>query len=140
MRILRLLNDTFISKAVRLLLLCRFQLFPRPLSLQLTMPYTWLITGCSSGFGEQFVRQLTAQGDQVIATGRNAEIRLAHLKDTGATILDLDVTISQSEMDMKFQQALKAYGTIDVIVHNAGFIQCGALEELTCVDPSRTLE
>ncbi|KAI1781366.1 hydroxybutyrate dehydrogenase [Hypoxylon cercidicola] len=93
--------------------------------------YTWLITGCSSGFGEQFVRQLTAQGDQVIATGRNAETRLAHLKDTGATILDLDVTVSQSEMDMKFQQALQVYGTIDVLVNNAGFIQCGALEELT---------
>ncbi|KAJ2968178.1 hypothetical protein NUW58_g10277 [Xylaria curta] len=79
---------------------------------------TWLITGCSSGF--------------VVATGRNAETRLAHLKDTGATILDLDVTASQHEMDSKFQQALAAYGSVNVIVHNAGFIQCGALEDLTC--------
>ncbi|KAI1263027.1 hydroxybutyrate dehydrogenase [Xylariaceae sp. FL1019] len=92
---------------------------------------TWLVTGCSSGFGEQFVRQLIAQGDQVIATGRNADTRLAHLKDTGAAILDLDVTISQAEMNNKFQQALGAYGSIDVIVHNAGFIQCGPLEDLT---------
>ncbi|KAI1371048.1 hydroxybutyrate dehydrogenase [Hypoxylon crocopeplum] len=92
---------------------------------------TWLITGCSSGFGEQFVRQLTAQGDQVVATGRNAETRLAHLKDTGATILDLDVTAPQAEIDRKFQQALQAYGTIDVIVNNAGYIQCGAIEEIT---------
>ncbi|KAI1386029.1 hydroxybutyrate dehydrogenase [Hypoxylon trugodes] len=92
---------------------------------------TWLITGCSSGFGEQFVRQLTAQGDQVIATGRNAETRLAHLRDTGATILELDVTVPQAEIEKKFQQALNVYGTIDVIVNNAGFIQCGALEELT---------
>ena len=92
---------------------------------------TWLITGCSSGFGELFVRQLTALGDQVVATGRNAETRLAHLKDTGATIIELDVTASQAEINMKFQQALEAYGTIDVIVHNAGFIQCGAVEELT---------
>ena len=92
---------------------------------------TWLITGCSSGFGELFVRQLTALGDQVVATGRNAETRLAHLKDTGATIIELDVTASQAEINKKFQQALEAYGTIDVIVHNAGFIQCGAVEELT---------
>ncbi|KAI1140609.1 hydroxybutyrate dehydrogenase [Hypoxylon sp. FL0543] len=92
---------------------------------------TWLITGCSSGFGEQFVRQLTAQGDQVVATGRNAETRLAHLKDTGATILDLDVTAPQAEIEKKFQEALDAYGTIDVLVNNAGFIQCGAIEEMT---------
>ncbi|KAI1132362.1 hypothetical protein F5Y10DRAFT_231561 [Nemania abortiva] len=95
------------------------------------MAQTWLITGCSSGFGEQFVRQLTALGDQVIATGRNAETKLAHLKETGAVIMDLDVTIPQSEMDEKFEQALKAYGKIDIIVNNAGFIQCGAVEELT---------
>jgi NAD(P)-dependent dehydrogenase (short-subunit alcohol dehydrogenase family) len=101
---------------------------------------TWLITGCSSGFGEQLVRQLTAQGDQVIATGRNVETRLEHLKDTGATILDLDVTAPQAEIDRKFQQALNAYGSIDVIVNNAGFIQCGALEELRYVLSSRVLQ
>lgn len=98
-----------------------------------TMTQTWLITGCSSGFGEQFVRQLTALGDHVIATGRNAETKLAHLKDTGAVILDLDVTAPQSVIDEKFKQALEAYGNIDVVVNNAGFIQCGAVEELTCV-------
>lgn len=92
---------------------------------------TWLITGCSSGFGELFVRQLTAQGDQVVATGRNADTRLAHLKDTGAAILDLDVTAPQAEIEKKFQEAWDIYGTIDVLVNNAGYIQCGAMEELT---------
>lgn len=92
---------------------------------------TWLITGCSSGFGELFVRQLTAQGDQVIATGRNAETRLAHLKDTGARILDLDVTGPQAVIEQKFKEAWDIFGTIDVLVNNAGYIQCGALEEIT---------
>lgn len=96
---------------------------------------TWLITGCSSGFGEQFVRQLTTQGDQVVATGRNAETRLAHLKDTGATILDLDITAPQAEIDRKFRQAWETFGSIDVVVNNAGFIQCGAVEEITSVGP-----
>lgn len=91
---------------------------------------TWLITGCSSGFGAMFVRQLTAQGDQVIATGRNAERRLAHLKDTGAAILDLDVTAPQATLEQKFKEAWDIYGTVDVLVNNAGYIQCGALEEI----------
>lgn len=92
---------------------------------------TWFITGCSSGFGEQFVRQLRARGDNVIATGRNAETKLAHLKDTGATILELDVTAPQEELNAKFQQAIDIYGGVDVLVNNAGYIQCGAIEELT---------
>lgn len=91
----------------------------------------WLITGCSSGFGELFVRQLTAQGDKVVATGRNAETRLAHLKETGAAILDLDVTLQQAEIEKKFKEAWNIYGTIDVLVNNAGYIQCGAMEEIT---------
>ncbi|KAI0485063.1 hydroxybutyrate dehydrogenase [Xylariaceae sp. FL0804] len=104
------------------------------------MAKTWLITGCSSGFGELFVRQLTALGDQVVATGRNAESRLAHLRNTGATILDLDVTAPQAEIDKKVQQALEAYGRIDVLVNNAGFIQCGAVEELTQEDLQLSLD
>ncbi|KAL3446435.1 hypothetical protein BJX65DRAFT_279571 [Aspergillus insuetus] len=98
----------------------------------------WFITGCSSGFGEQFVRQLRALGDDVVATGRNAETRLAHLKETGATILDLDVTAPQAELDAKFQQAIDIYGKVDVLVNNAGYIQCGAVEELTHEEMQRS--
>ncbi|KAL7955845.1 hypothetical protein V8C34DRAFT_290345 [Trichoderma compactum] len=43
---------------------------------------TWFITRCSSGFGEILVRQLRAAGDNVIATGRNADTKLSHPKDT----------------------------------------------------------
>ncbi|PYI09612.1 hydroxybutyrate dehydrogenase [Aspergillus sclerotiicarbonarius CBS 121057] len=101
---------------------------------------TWFITGCSSGFGEQFVRQLRALGDNVVATGRNADTKLAHLKDTGATILDLDVTAPQAELNEKFQQAIDIYGGVDVLVNNAGYLQCGAVEELTKEEMERTLD
>jgi NAD(P)-dependent dehydrogenase (short-subunit alcohol dehydrogenase family) len=40
----------------------------------------WLITGCSSGVGEAFVRDAIARADRVIATSRKAKIRLALLK------------------------------------------------------------
>jgi short-subunit dehydrogenase involved in D-alanine esterification of teichoic acids len=113
----------------------------------------WLITGCSSGFGqvslgsaphkvgtvcltmnrEQFVRQNIARGDKVIATGRNAATKLAHLIDTGAVILDLDVTIPEADIFSKIQEAHQIYGRIDVLVNNAGYIESGAMEELSCV-------
>ncbi|KAI1743870.1 hypothetical protein F4680DRAFT_407810 [Xylaria scruposa] len=95
------------------------------------MPQTWLVTGCSSGFGELFVRQLRASGDNVIATGRNVDTKLAHLKSTGATIMDLDVSSPASEIEAKIAEAWDLYpGGIDVIVNNAGYILSGAVEEL----------
>lgn len=97
-----------------------------------TAPLTWFVTGCSSGFGEALVRQLRAAGDNVIATGRNAATKLNHLAETGATILDLDVTASVPDIESKINEAWEIYpGGIDVVVNNAGFILSGAIEELT---------
>ena len=31
----------------------------------------WLITGCSTGFGRELVRQLLDRGQRVVATARN---------------------------------------------------------------------
>ncbi|RAH86820.1 hypothetical protein BO86DRAFT_414871 [Aspergillus japonicus CBS 114.51] len=81
------------------------------------------ITGCSSGFGEQFVRQLRALGDNVVAT------------DTGATILDLDVTAPQTDLNAKFQQAIDIYGGVDVLPGAAAYCASkfaleGAVESL----------
>ncbi|KAI0470466.1 hypothetical protein GGR56DRAFT_668205 [Xylariaceae sp. FL0804] len=94
-------------------------------------PQTWLITGCSSGFGEAFVRKLRAAGDNVIATGRNAETKLAHLRDTGAAILDLDVAAAPDAIKAKIDEAWDMYPNgIDVVVNNAGYILTGAIEEI----------
>ena len=90
---------------------------------------TWLVTGCSSGFGKQFVHSILARGDNVIATGRKADQRLAHLKDTGAAILDLDISASEEQIAAKAQEALKIYDGIRVLVNNAGYIDFGFVED-----------
>lgn len=97
---------------------------------------TWLVTGTSSGFGEQFVRSILAKGDHVIATARRGHERLGNLKDAGAAILDLDVTAPQAELDAKVKEALKIYGGIDVLVNNAAYIEAALIEELEYVSTS----
>ena len=93
--------------------------------------FTWLITGCSSGFGEQFVRSLIARGDKVIATARNnATERLAALQDIGAATIDLDVTLPQDDINAKINEAIDIYGSIDVLVNGAGYIEAGLVEEI----------
>ncbi|QKX53579.1 uncharacterized protein TRUGW13939_00658 [Talaromyces rugulosus] len=100
----------------------------------------WLITGCSSGFGEQFVLQTLARGDKVIATGRNASTKLAHLQGTGATILDLDVTMPEAEIAAKIKEAHQVFGRIDMLVNNAGYLESGAVEELSLDRVQRSFE
>ncbi|KAJ4031056.1 hypothetical protein NW761_013122 [Fusarium oxysporum] len=104
------------------------------------MGLTWFITGCSSGFGEALVRQLRSADDNVIATGRNADTKLSHLKETGAAILDLDVSSSPEVIKSKIEEAWSIYNGIDVVVNNAGYILSGAVEELTQEDMEKSFQ
>jgi NAD(P)-dependent dehydrogenase (short-subunit alcohol dehydrogenase family) len=88
---------------------------------------TWLITGCSSGFGRALAEAALERGDQVVATARRAE-SLADLD--GAYVVPLDVT-RQDQIDAAVQAALERFGRIDVLVNNAGTGSVGAVEELT---------
>ena len=91
--------------------------------------FTWLVTGCTSGIGENFVHAIIARGDRVIATARNATERLQHAKDAGAAILDLDITAPQAELDAKIKEAIGIYGALDVLVNNAAYIEASLVEE-----------
>lgn len=88
------------------------------------------MTGCSSGFGEQFVHSIVARGDKVIATGRNLS-RLQHFNNTDASILQLDVTDSQEAINDRIADAISIHGRIDVLVNNAAYIQVGTWEDLS---------
>ncbi|KAE8448642.1 hypothetical protein EG329_009067 [Mollisiaceae sp. DMI_Dod_QoI] len=92
-------------------------------------PLTWLITGTSSGLGLALAEELLSRGENVIATARSASSRLASLQSAGATILDLDITASETELFAKIQTSIKMYGGIDVLVNNAGTFEWGLIEE-----------
>src|SRR5271169_664807 len=96
----------------------------------------WLVTGANSGFGAEFVHQILARGDKVIATGRNPA-KLAVLSDTKAHLLKLDVTSPLQELQAIAKEAASVYGRIDVLVNNAGYIEMGTIEETT---PERTFQ
>jgi NAD(P)-dependent dehydrogenase (short-subunit alcohol dehydrogenase family) len=55
------------------------------------------------------------------------------LQGTGATILDLDVTMPEAEIAAKIKEAHQIFGRIDMLVNNAGYIESGAVEELSYV-------
>jgi NADP-dependent 3-hydroxy acid dehydrogenase YdfG len=92
-------------------------------------PLVWLVTGCSSGFGEQFIRSILARGDKAIAAGRDVS-RLNALKEAGAAVLELDIAAEQPVLVAKIQEAIGFFGGIDVLVNNAGYVSVGTLEDL----------
>ncbi|KAH7129729.1 hypothetical protein B0J13DRAFT_678819 [Dactylonectria estremocensis] len=89
----------------------------------------WLVTATTSGLGAALVEQLVARGDKVVATGRDVERRLAHLKSDNVAILELDVTAPRSVIDEQIQKAWEVWGRIDVLMNNAGVSAPKSIEE-----------
>ncbi|KAJ6462589.1 putative short-chain oxidoreductase [Mycena sanguinolenta] len=89
-----------------------------------------LITGCSKGFGYELSALALERGFRVIATARAIET-LAALKEKGAEILPLDVTAPPSVISAVAATAWGIYGQVDFLINNAGYLQCGAIEENT---------
>ncbi|AEO69089.1 uncharacterized protein THITE_42761 [Thermothielavioides terrestris NRRL 8126] len=85
-------------------------------------PLTWLITGCSSGFGLSLARLVQANGHNLIATSRNpARVPelVAEVEQKGGKWLALDVNDQNSGQVI---EELEAGGqAIDVLVNNAGY-------------------
>ncbi|KAJ0307872.1 hypothetical protein COL5a_008175 [Colletotrichum fioriniae] len=91
-------------------------------------PLVWLITGSTSGFGAEFVKALLAKGDKVIATARDTS-KIAHFREAGAAVLKLDLLADQAEFDKVAQDSLSIYGSVDVLVNNAGYSHFGTMED-----------
>ncbi len=101
---------------------------------------TSLITGASSGIGEEFARQLAARGHGVFLVARRAE-RLRELageleREHGvrAEVAACDLTERQSVAALPDLIAERGL-TIDVLVNNAGFSTVGDVHE----NPDRQL-
>ena len=95
-----------------------------------------LITGCSSGFGEAIALGFVRQGYTVVATMRDLD-RAPEAVAEACDLLTLDVTDIDSRSRC-VRSVLDRYGTIDVLVHNAGIAYFGPLEE-TPEDVSRAV-
>ncbi|GAB2785306.1 SDR family NAD(P)-dependent oxidoreductase [Rhabdobacter roseus] len=91
----------------------------------------WLVTGASKGLGLFLVKKLLNEGYQVAATSRNVE-SLEKEVGISASFLPLEVHLTdEKSVSNAITKTLEAFGTIDVVVNNAGYGQIGALEELS---------
>ncbi|NWG35785.1 MAG: SDR family oxidoreductase [Chloroflexi bacterium] len=100
-----------------------------------------LITGASSGFGQDASRLFAEEGCKVVLAARRLE-RLQELasriQDRGgeAIAVPADVT-NRDEINVMVKSAIDLYGQIDILFNNAGF---GRLSWLERLDPDRDIE
>ena len=102
-----------------------------------------LVTGASSGLGRQFARALADNGASVALIARRAD-RLAALKAEiegkggKAVAIEADVT-DRAAMARAFDAAERAFGTVTVLVNNAGIAHGGRAVEMTEEDWRKVL-
>ena len=100
-----------------------------------------LITGASSGFGEDAAKLFAAEGCKVILTARRLD-RLqtlaAEIQSKGGEALAIPVDVSErAEVEVMVQTALDLYRNIDILFNNAGY---GAVNWFENLKPERDIE
>lgn len=96
------------------------------------MAKTIFITGASRGFGKIWTEAFLKRGDNVVATVRNPDSLDELAKKYPSTLLVLKLDITDKEASFEAVKTAKAhFGSIDVLMNNAGYGHMGAIEELT---------
>jgi uncharacterized protein len=97
---------------------------------------TALITGASSGIGEEFARQLAARGNDLILVARRKDRleQLAEQLPTAAHVIECDLGSEAAKLPGK---VAKLGVEVDMLVNNAGF---GLRGHFTDLDPEREAE
>lgn len=92
----------------------------------------WFITGASKGLGLELAKQLLATGHQVAATTRRLATLEGALGRENDNFLPLEADlINEVSVKNAVAKTVQKFGTVDVIVNNAGYGQFGYIEEIS---------
>ena len=112
-----------------------------------TKPYklptdaTWFITGCSSGIGKALAQHIASKpAHRLVATARNPD-DLAYLPDDNPNILKLQLNVTSPNLvKTAFEKTVDRFGTVNVLVNNAGYALSGDTESATEAESHEIME
>lgn len=97
-----------------------------------------LITGASSGIGEETAILLHNHGFKVYGAARRVE-KMKMLGDKGISVISLDITNDGSIVNC-VEEIFRKEGKIDVLINNAGYGSYGAIEDVPIDEARRQFE
>jgi NAD(P)-dependent dehydrogenase (short-subunit alcohol dehydrogenase family) len=99
------------------------------------MSKTWFITGATRGLGADIAAAALKAGDRVVATGRQRAAVSDRLGPDGDRLLSQSLDVSDAaQATAAVAAAVQRFGTIDVLVNNAGYGHIGYFEEASAAD------
>ena len=99
------------------------------------MAQVWLVTGSSRGLGRAIVEAGLAAGNKILATARDVEsLRdLAQRYGEQMKLFALDVT-DEAAAAGALKAAIDAFGSLDVVINNAGYGNLSSVEDTPLSD------
>jgi len=99
------------------------------------MQKTWFITGASRGLGAEIARAALRAGDRVVAAGRSRAAVSDCLGPDSDQLLAVELDVNnEAQAQAAVDAAVLRFGSIDVLVNNAGYGHLGLFEETSVQD------
>ncbi len=102
---------------------------------------TWFVTGSSRGFGYEWADAALERGDRVAATARDLQRLEPLVQRYGDAVLPVQLNVTdRAAAFAAVGRVADHFGSVDVVVNNAGYGHFGMVEELTETDIRDQLE
>jgi glucose 1-dehydrogenase len=103
-----------------------------------------LVTGASSGIGAGVAKALAAEGAAVVinysSSPDKAENVLQEIKRNGGTAFSIKADVSkEKEVVAMFQETFKQFGTVDILINNAGLQKDNKFHEMSLEEWNRVI-
>jgi glucose 1-dehydrogenase len=106
---------------------------------------TALVTGADSGIGAAIAKAMAEAGANVgvndVPGGGSEDVTVREIRQTGGNALAVPADVSdEAQVIEMFRKVIEAYGTVDILVSNAGIQRDSAFEAMSLDQWRRVLE
>src|SRR5580700_700482 len=91
------------------------------------MPKTAIVTGASRGIGKAVAKRLARDGFAVVvnyaSNAKEADATVAEIQSAGSQAIAVKADVGNApDVERLFEETVKAFGTVDVVVNNSGIM------------------